>query len=126
VYQISDLCNYVGKNLPVKTVFAGDFNTMYEDMKEAIILTMSHMLDKKILMFEHESCTSYSPSGELSSIDHILYSGFEIDIKKSCVVTSKYNHIQSDDLKKVYEHGFEHIVQPEIPSDHSPVLAIFE
>jgi exonuclease III len=126
VYQVSDLCNQLGKSLPTKIIFAGDFNTLLEDMKEFIVPAMSQMLNKKLSMFEHEACTSFSPSGELTSIDHILYSGFEIDLEKSCVVSSKSSHIQSDDLKKIYEHGFEHAVQPETPSDHSPVLAVFK
>jgi endonuclease/exonuclease/phosphatase family metal-dependent hydrolase len=126
VSQVSDLCENTGKALPFKTIFAGDFNTMYEDMRQTVVPTMSQILNKKLLMFEHESCTSRLPSGELTSIDHILYTGFEINLEKSCVVTSKYEHIQSDSLKKIYEHGLEHTVQPEIPSDHSPVLAIFK
>jgi endonuclease/exonuclease/phosphatase family metal-dependent hydrolase len=126
VHQVSDLCNHIGKNLPFKIIFAGDFNTMYEDMQQIVIKSMSDMLNKKLLMFEHESCTSYSPSQEPFSIDHILYSGFEIDLQKSCIVTSKHHHVRPDNLKKIYDDGFEHVVQPQIPSDHSPVLVVFK
>ncbi len=126
VYQVSDLCSSIKENLPSKIILAGDFNTMYEDMHKIVIQSISDILNKKFLMFEHESCTSYSPSEEPFSIDHILYSGFEIDLQKSCIVTSKHHHIRSDKLKKIYEHGFEHVVQPKIPSDHSPVLVVFK
>jgi len=125
-YQISDLCNYVGKNLPEKIILAGDFNTMYEDMQQGVLETISKKLNKKFLIFEHESCTFHAPSSQPFSIDHVVYSGLEINLEKSCVITSKYHHVQPNNLKKIYEHGFEHVVQPEIPSDHSPVLVIFK
>lgn len=126
IEQISDLCLRLGKNLPSKIILAGDFNTMYDDMKQTIVPLMQQKLDKEIVMFEHETCTSYSSSGELSSIDHVLYAGFTLDFSQSCVITSKYRHVHASQLEKTYEHGREHIVQPEIPSDHAPVFTVFK
>jgi len=124
--QISDLCYQLGEKLPSKIILAGDYNTLYEDIREVIVPLILQKLNTKIAMFEHESCTSYSPSGELTSIDHILYAGLEIKLDQSCIITSKYHHVHASQLEKTYEHGREHIVQPEIPSDHVPLFVVFE
>lgn len=125
-FQMKNLCDQLGKNLPQKSIFAGDYNTLYEDMKSIVVPEMSKVLDKNLLMFEHEICTSYSPSGELSSIDHILYSGFKIDLKKSCVIDSLYRHIDADTLEKISEHGYGYVVSSELPSDHLPIVAFLK
>lgn len=126
IKQISDLCNQIAKNLPIKVVIAGDYNTMYEDMKQSVLPVMSQVLGKEFLMFEHSACTSSSNSGELSSIDHVVYRGLKLDLENSCLVTSKHHHVHAKNLKKIYENGREYVVQPELPSDHVPVLAVFE
>ena len=126
IYQVSDLCRRLGKNLPDTIILAGDFNTMYNDMKEAILPHMSQGLEKKIIMFEHESCTSNSPQGEFKSIDHVLYTGFHINFQKSCVASTQYHHIDRKDLKESMSHGHVVMIHNELPSDHAPLFAVFE
>lgn len=125
-YQIADLCAHLGKSLPSKTIFTGDFNTMYEDMKDVVIPAMSKIVDKEFLMFEHETCTATSLTGEFKSIDHILYTDLKINMEKSCVFSGKYEHINPEYLQAKSTLDRTEIIPTELPSDHAPLFVMFE
>ncbi|MBI2344625.1 endonuclease/exonuclease/phosphatase family protein [Candidatus Dependentiae bacterium] len=124
--QISDLCIRLKSNLPSQIIFAGDFNTMYEDMKEIVVPAMSQILSNILLMFEHESCTANSVKGELKSIDHVIYSNLQINLTQSCVVSKKYKHIDTVDRVQNIEKNNQNLIYKELPSDHAPILVVFE
>lgn len=122
LYQVSDLCSQLGKNVSSSIVLAGDFNTMYDDMRADLMPYMSEKLGQKIVMFEHDSCTADSLTGEFKSIDHILYAGLALNMQRSCVVSEKYAHSRAQSLEQ------ENIapIHTKLPSDHAPIFAIFE
>jgi endonuclease/exonuclease/phosphatase family metal-dependent hydrolase len=122
LYQVADLCNQLGKNVASSIILAGDFNTMYDDMRADLTPYMSEILAQKIVIFEHDSCTADSSTGEFKSIDHILYAGLSIDMQRSCAISEKYAHSRAQYLAK------ENIVpiHKKLPSDHAPIFAVLE
>ncbi len=125
IYQISDLCSQLEKNI-AQIILAGDFNTMYDDMRTHLIPRMSEMLGKKLVMFEHELCTENSTIAEFQSLDHILYANLSIDMKKSCVFSGKYFHAQQQILQTKGIDNHHEIISTKLPSDHAPIFAVFE
>ena len=125
VNQVFDLCKSLGSNLPSKVILVGDYNTMYNDMKEVILPIMSKELNKNLFLFEYESCVSPDISGEVSSIDHVVYSGMNIDLEKSCVITLE-NHRFQTELKKDDKAPSQDDQNKQLPSDHSPLLVFLK
>ncbi len=126
LYQISDLCSKLGENVASSIVLAGDFNTMYDDMRADVMPYMSEKLGVKLQMFEHNACTQGSSTGEFKSIDHVLYVNLKNYFEKSCVVTGKYS---DENQQRSYEKRIDenqNFIHKNLPSDHVPVFVVFE
>lgn len=126
IYQVSDLCRRLGKNIVTPLILAGDFNTMYDDMRLDLIPYMSQQLGLKLQMFEHNACTANSSTGEFKSIDHVLYVNLKNDFEKSCVITGKYAHANHQRLQQNGVDASGEFIHKKLPSDHVPVFAVFE
>lgn len=126
LYQVSDLCNQLGKNLSSSIILAGDFNTMYDDMRADLMPYISQQLGVMLQMFEHNACTASSSTGEFKSIDHVLYVNLKNNFDRSCVVSGKYAHQnqQRSSENNVDESGG--LIHKMLPSDHVPVFVVFE
>lgn len=126
LYQVADLCNQLRNNLASSIILAGDFNTMYDDVRSEIIPSMSQELGVTLQIFEHNLCTVSSVSGEFKSIDHVLYAGIRNNFEKSCVISGKYAYENQQRSQENGMHEQGDVIHKILPSDHTPVFVVFE
>jgi endonuclease/exonuclease/phosphatase family metal-dependent hydrolase len=140
VFQLKSLISQLNIALKSKNFFscerypviwAGDFNTMYEEVKNEYCPAF------KMSMFEHELLTVHNKDGMFASIDHILYrpQGFlQHEVSRQLIQGAAkwgvYKNLAVSDLKDFLPHpklgGLPiPLISKVFLSDHLPILALF-
>lgn len=125
-HQWEELAFHIGDMIPERVILAGDCNTLYEEMHQDTVQLLREIFKKPFEMFAHRSCTSNTPQGHFSSVDHVLYAHMKLIDSDSKVhareyvyerITTAFSSIDIENLMPI---------QQIVPSDHLPVFAVFE
>lgn len=124
--QWEELAFHIGDMIPERVILAGDCNTLYEEINQDTVPLLREIFKKSFEMFAHRSCTSNTPQGYFSSVDHVLYAHVRLIIDDSKVHAREYVYepvtkaFSSIEIEKLMP------IQQIVPSDHLPVFAVFE
>jgi len=124
--QIEAIYEALRDSLPQQIIFAGDFNTLYEEMLYESLPFMNILWPISFNLFSHQSFTANRSDGNFLSIDHVMFSHIKLIEKDSMVGNRDYIHKAVLVTREIMKHELFQLVQKVVPSDHLPMFVLFD